>query len=265
MEIQNLRGQDVSCIAGKGEEERKRIKKIKKIISYTFKGLQLPFQLWAIVYCGSAKALLMDISDESCSNTDTNAVLIYIAATLTKTYTSTCTAIAVLSASLLLDIILDVLAKRKAKKEAENKKSVSVSPNKDEHIQLAHIEDSQAISPIKYGQTSPVKPASQSQPQQIQPQQVQPQQGPTIVIQLQPGQMGAPQQFPPQQQQQFPPQQQQQFPPQQFPPQQFPPQQFPQQQFPPQQFAQPGFAQQYPPQQQFPQQGYPQQQYPPRY
>ena len=49
MEIANLCGYDLPCVEGEGEDERKKLKRFKKIVNYFFKGVQLPFQIYAIV------------------------------------------------------------------------------------------------------------------------------------------------------------------------------------------------------------------------
>ena len=102
MEIMNLRGTDLPCITGKGEEERARLQRTKTTMNYIFKLIQVPFQIWAIVLCGGVKQFLITVANRKCSNADTNEILAYLAKTLASTYSSTITALAILVILLLL-------------------------------------------------------------------------------------------------------------------------------------------------------------------
>ena len=253
MEIMNLRGADLPCIQGKGEEERTRLRKIKSTMSYLFKLVQVPFQIWAIVLCGTAKQLLNSVADRQCSDNHTNETLIYLAKTLATTYSSTITALALLVVSVIIDIILSICHKKDVK---NNNTTTPVAQEQDK----TRINEGQSVLYEETNpgviQTRPSYPPNRFPPQPQYPQQVQNQPtqntGPNITIQLQ----TMPQQNPMMQNQQYPaplqPYNTQQYPPQQqYPLQQqyIPQQQYPQQQYPQQQ------QQQYPPQQQF-RQGY---------
>jgi hypothetical protein len=226
MELQNLRGKDIACIAGEGEEERKRIKKIKKTWNYFFKCVQIPFQIWAIILTALAKTLFADIADETCSDAETQSTIEFLSKTLNSTYSSNISAIAILFVSLLIDLLLAAWERRKKAKETQPIKIQSKN-DKEDDIALQH--NSTARLDGSYVK-SPELPMQQQQPNSG---------GSNIVIQLQ--QMPQPtNQFNPQ----YP---QPQYGQPQFGQPQYAPQQYPQQQFAPQQFA----PQQFPPQQQF--------------
>lgn len=252
MEFMNLRGYDLPCISGKGEEERTKLKRFRKFMTYGFKGVQLPFQIWAIVVTGGARGLLSSVSEEECSNDDTNVLLAYIAKTMNKTFTNTLTALAMLVATLILDIILEIWQKNKAKKEQAAQKTVHPMSKLDK-LDLQNLDHDRSISPLQFDPNMSL--------------QAQPQMPANIVVQIDlnqsmgPGYAG----YPGYPQQQYPIQQQPypQYPPRQYVPQQgYPPQQPMPQGYPPQQqqYAQ----QQYPPNQGYPYQQYPAQQYPPK-
>jgi len=259
MEIQNLRGVDLSCFDGKGEEERTKLKRFKKFVNYGFKFLQVPFQLWAIFLAAGAKNLFAAVAADSCSSDEINANILYLSKNLASTHKSNLTALAILVATLIFDLILAAWEARK-NKNAAGTTAVTPSSQPAQEINIS------SARPLTFDQSSnpssPVKPQQQQQPQP---------QGQTVTIQLQqqpqqpaPMQFGQPQQPAPMQfgqpQQQAPMQFGQ--PQQQYPQQQPAPMQFGQPQQPaPMQFGQP--QQQYPQQQapmQFAPQQYPQQQ-----
>jgi len=247
MEIQNLRGVDLSCIDGKGEEERTKLKRFKKWVNYGFKFLQIPFQIWAILLATGSKTFFAGVSADMCSSLEYNIALAKISDNFITTHKSNITALVILLATLLLDVILAAWDKRNSKKTDTNLVAITPSsPPQDIN--------SSSARPLQFDQSSPISPAK---PQNFE----QPQQPPqTITIQLQ--QNPAPMQFAPTQQQ---------YPQQQPAPMQFgqPQQQYPQQQAP-MQFGQQQAPMQFggQPQQQYPQQqapmqfGQPQQQYP---
>ena len=256
MEIMNLRGTDLPCISGKGEEERIKLRRIKSIMSYLFKLIQVPFQIWAIVLCGSAKHLLIAVASRKCSDDNTNATLVYIAKTLSATYSSTITALGLLVVSVIIDLILSAWRKKDDKKTV----AIPISGTPEQDKSRIHQDQTVLYEETTPGvmQTRPSYPPNRfpPPPQPQYPQGVQPSQplrnnGPNVAIQLQ----TMPQQNPVMTNQQYP------APMPQYNAQQYPPQYPPQQQYIPQQ-QYPQQQQQYPPQQQYPQQQYPQQQYP---
>ena len=126
----NLRGTDLPCIKGKGKEERKRLRQIKSLLSYTFKLIQAPFQVWAIILCGNAKHLLTAIANTKCSDNETNATLIYLAKALSSTYSSTLTALGLLVVSIIVDLILSAWRRRDIRANMS-----AVSPQSTTHEQ----------------------------------------------------------------------------------------------------------------------------------
>jgi hypothetical protein len=223
MELQNLRGKDIACIQGEGEDERKRIKRIKKILNYVFKLTQIPFQIWAIIMASLAKTLFNDLADEACSDAETQATLTFLAKSLTSTYTSTLTALALLLATIVLDLLLTLWEKRK--------KTNSTQP-----IQIQSKNNSDDVLALQNNSSTARLEGSFVKSPEIRPQ-MQNNGSPNVVIQLQ--QM--PQQNP---NPYYQPQPQPQYPQGQFPQPQYPGQ-LPQQQYPQQQYPQ-----QYPQQQQ---------------
>ena len=126
MEFQNLRGVDLSCISGKGEEERKKLLRIKKVLNYGFKLIQIPFQVWAIILTTKSKGLFADLADETCSTLDVQETLSFLSKTLNSTYQSNIIALGVLAGSLFLDLILMCCEKKDdAKNGGKNVTTIS--------------------------------------------------------------------------------------------------------------------------------------------
>ncbi len=62
----------MSASQADGEDEYKRINKIKKVLSYGCKGLQLPFMIIAIVASSKIKSIYSITADAMCSDSITN-------------------------------------------------------------------------------------------------------------------------------------------------------------------------------------------------
>jgi len=266
MEFQNLRGVDLPCIPGKGEEERKRIKKIKKILNYTFKLGQLPFQVWAIALCVTTKGLFDNLVNDACSSDVDTTVLIATLSTKLKTaYQNNIIAIALLAASLLLDLILMAFEKKEEKNLPAiqtNRESYSPDQASQSAMNLNNSVFNNTYGDVLNTQGAGIPTNSpnivinlqpQPQPQALlnpmpaQPQMIPQAQYPQGQYPVQP-QMMQPSPYP---QPQF--MAQQQYPQAQFAQQQFPQAQFAEQQYPMQYNQpyvggmQPQYAQQYPP------------------
>ena len=76
MGLLNACDYDLSCIKGDGEEEYKRMNRIKKVMSYGSKALQLPFMIVAILTSKKIKAIYSVAADNSCSEKYTNEFLL---------------------------------------------------------------------------------------------------------------------------------------------------------------------------------------------
>lgn len=118
-EIQNLRGVDLPCFKGTGEEEQKRIKKWGKILKYTFKFIQLPFFIAAVVISGAIRIVFVAIGNENCSDSLTNSQFKDVGDSLDKkVYSGNITNLALLAAFLALDLLLWAKGKYCSKKKA---------------------------------------------------------------------------------------------------------------------------------------------------
>lgn len=110
--IQNLRGVDLSCFKGKGEEEKKRIDRWSKILKYLFKFIQLPFFIAAVIISGAIRVVFIIIANENCSDNLTNSQFKDVGDALNqKVYSGNITNLALLLAFLVLDIVLFIKGK----------------------------------------------------------------------------------------------------------------------------------------------------------
>lgn len=69
MELANLMGYDLPCIGGDGKKERDTIIKIRKILKYGMKAIQLPFMIITIIIAAKLKNVYVN---NTCSDTYTN-------------------------------------------------------------------------------------------------------------------------------------------------------------------------------------------------
>mmetsp|Transcript_41601 Transcript_41601/g.36993 ORF Transcript_41601/g.36993 Transcript_41601/m.36993 type:complete len:110 (-) Transcript_41601:658-987(-) len=109
MEIANLCGYDLPCVDGDGEEERKRLKRFKRIINYGFKLLQLPFQIYALVTVDTFEGFFHDLSDRECSSGGWNPIFTDLADDITVTRERNTSSLIVLCVFTCLDIVMSCL------------------------------------------------------------------------------------------------------------------------------------------------------------
>ena len=211
-EIQNLRGVDLPCFPGKGEEEEKKIEKTAKVLKYLFKFIQLPFFIAAVVISGAIRGVFVIVGNENCSDSLTNQQFKDVGDALNKqVYSGNITNLALLLAFLALDIVLQ-LKKRYCSKPPTKVQSESPNTGRDnakapDTVISPTIEMGPMGSNEQSNLINPMQPVYQQPPPQYQQPPPQYQQPPPQYQQPPPQY-----QQPPPQYQQPPPQYQQPAP-----------------------------------------------------